>query len=203
MSTNGNSLTPDLSAYYERAPTYDDDGGLTIEDNYCLWRPEHDFTRPRYVYHTPEGDEVFGTAIAPCDAGPRGGYPYDKQRTIRARGSIVGRPIAAWDPRSHTELTGEELEGPGLDPRQDPRLVVAGSVWPRQPRATRAANRRPILDVPDRRPITYTLLAGQPPQFNDNDDDDESGPPSDPYYRTYYDRIRWGGGARPPFYRGE
>ncbi|AVK75142.1 hypothetical protein pqer_cds_720 [Pandoravirus quercus] len=177
-------------------------GQLTEDDDYCLWRLDRGHSRPRFVYPTPGGSEVYGAVVAPCGVGPGGGYPYDRRRTIHARGPIVGRPIAAWDPETRTQLTGEELEGPGLDPRQDPRLVVAGSVWPRQPHATRAANRRAILDVPDRRPITYTLLAGQPPQFDDNDDDD-FGLPSDPYYRTYYDRIHWGDGARPPFYRGE
>nr|UDO47948.1 hypothetical protein [Pandoravirus massiliensis] len=174
------------------------EGEFTDEDDYCLWQREHDYSRPRFVYRTPEGQEIFGTAVAPCGA-RTGGYPYKRDEYVRPRGRIVGRPIAVLRrPRPQEETTEEELEGPGLDPRQDARLIVAESAWPRQPRALRTSNRRPVLDVPDRRPTTYTLLAGQPIQI-----EDEFSPPSDPYYGTYYDMTHWGSGWRPPFFRGQ
>lgn len=195
MSAERNALIAALRGEVYTPPPAAE-GEFTEEDDYCLWRRGYDFTRPRFVYRTPEGEEVFGTAVAPCGA-RTGGYPYERGEYVQQRGRIVGRPIAAFRPRQG-EITGEELEGPGLDPRQDPRLIVAESAWPRPPRALIAANRRPILDVPNRRPIAYTLLAGQPPQI-----EDEFSPPSDPYYGTYYDMAHWGSGWRPPFFRGQ
>lgn len=206
MSTNASYLESTRESQQDgRQP--DAVGKLTEEDNYCLWHPEDDVGRPRFVYHTVDGVVSFGTAVGPC-GGRAGAYPYDAQRKFLSRGPILGKPIAAWHPatpeeRSNgrfagEELTGEELDGPGLDPAQDVRLVVAGSLWPRLPDSARWASRKRqrILDVPDKRPITYALLSGRPPQF-------DYGPSLsiDPYYGTLYDKATRGSRWRPPFYR--
>ncbi|WBR14735.1 hypothetical protein pkur_cds_561 [Pandoravirus kuranda] len=157
-----------------RQPTTRHPWQTDAKDNYCLWHPDNDLDRPQFVCRTIDGIDPFGSVAGPCGV-RSGAYPYDAQRTFLSRRPIVGKPIAAWHPATPEErldgkflgsgLSAEELEGPGLDPAQDVRLVVARSLWPILHRDTRyaSAERQRILDVPDKRPMTYALISDRPP----------------------------------------